>query len=70
MKATKNMASAAKKSAKRAIIVSMAAIAGTSVSQTIAAAKQALSDMREALGKDTHVYSLNYTYDPFDGFLA
>ena len=67
MATKKNMASTAK---KRATIIAMAAIAGASVSQTIAAARQALADMRDELGKNTHVYSLNYTWDPFDGILA
>lgn len=61
------MASTAK---KRATIIAMAAIAGASISQTNAAARKALADMREEFGKDTHVYSLNYTWDPFDGLLA
>lgn len=63
----KTMASTAK---KRATIIAMAAIAGASVSQTSAAARQALHDMREEMGKDTHVYSVQYTWDPFDGMLA
>jgi len=67
MATTKKMASTAK---KRATIIAMAAIAGASISQTNAAARQALADMREVFGKDTHVYSLNYTWDPFDGILA
>lgn len=67
MATTKKMASTAK---KRATIIAMAAIAGASVSQTSAAARQALADMREEMGKDTHVYSLSYTWDPFDGILA
>lgn len=66
MKTTKNMAS----TAKRATIIAMAAIAGASVSQTSAAARQALADMREEMGKEAHVYSLNYTWDPFDGLYA
>lgn len=67
MATKKNMASTAK---KRATIIAMAAIAGASVSQTSAAARQALHDMREEMGKDSHVYSLNYTWDPFDGLYA
>lgn len=55
---------------KRATIIAMAAIAGASVSQTSAAARQALADMREEMGKDNHVYSVQYTWDPFDGMLA
>ena len=67
MATKKTMASTAK---KRATIIAMAAIAGASVSQTSAAARQALHDMREEMGKDTHVYSVQYTWDPFDGMLA
>ena len=67
MATKKNMASTAK---KRATIIAMAAIAGASVSQTSAAARQALADMRKEMGKDAHVYSLNYTWDPFDGLYA
>lgn len=67
MATKKNMASTAK---KRATIIAMAAIAGASVSQTSAAARQALHDMREEMGKDTHVYSVQYTWDPFDGLYA
>lgn len=67
MATKKTMASTAK---KRATTIAMAAIAGASVSQTSAAARQALADMRDEMGKDTHVYSLNYTWDPFDGMLA
>lgn len=67
MATKKTMASTAK---KRATIIAMAAIAGASVSQTSAAARQALHDMREEMGKDTHVYSVQYTWDPFDGLYA
>ncbi len=65
--ATIKLASTAK---KRATVIAMAAIAGASISQTSAAARQALADMREEFGKDAHIYSLNYTWDPFDGVLA
>ena len=67
MATKKTLASTAK---KRATIIAMAAIAGASVSQTSAAARQALADMRDELGTGNHVYSLNYTWDPFDGILA
>ncbi len=67
MATKKNMARTAR---KRATIIAMAAIAGASVSQTSAAARQALADMREEMGKDIHVYSLNYTWEPFDGLYA
>ena len=73
MTTTIKLASTAKKSAKRArraTIIAMAAIAGASVTQTNAACRAAMHDMREEFGKDTHVYSLNYTWDPFDGMLA
>jgi len=66
MATKKNMASTAK---KRATIIAMAAIAGASVSQTSAAARQALADMRKQ-GDLGHVYSVQYTWDPFDGMLA
>lgn len=66
MATKKTMAS----TAKRATIIAMAAIAGASISQTSAAARQALADMRKEMGKDNHVYSLNYTWDPFDGLYA
>ena len=66
MATKKNMASTAK---KRATIIAMAAIAGASVSQTTAAARQALHDMRNQ-GDLGHVYSVQYTWDPFDGMLA
>lgn len=62
------MASTAKKSAKRAIIVSMAAIAGTSVSQMEQAARAAMQDMKHDMGLDATV--LTYTWDPFDGICA
>jgi len=67
MTTKKTIASTAR---KRATVIAMAAIAGASISQTNAAARQALADMREEFGKDTHVYSLNYTWDPFDGMIA
>jgi len=70
MATKKTMASTAKRANKKAVIVAMAAIAGASVSQTTAAARQALHDMREEMGKDTHVYSVQYTWDPFDGLYA
>jgi len=66
MATKKTMASTAK---KRATIIAMAAIAGASVSQTTAAARQALADMRNQ-GDLGHVYSVQYTWDPFDGMLA
>jgi len=68
MKTEKTSARTAKKSAKRALIVSMAAIAGTSVSQMEAAARAAMHDMRLDMGLDATV--LTYTYNPFDGLYA
>lgn len=62
---TKTMASTAKKRAK---IIAMASIAGASVAQTTAAATQALADMRESM--EGHVYAVQYSWDPFDGFCA
>lgn len=70
--ATIKLASTAKKRAKRttkAIIVAMAAIAGTNYAQASAAARAAMADMKDEMGKG-NVYSINYTYDPFDGVLA
>ena len=65
MKATKKMASTAKKSAK---IIGMAAMAA-------AMFHQAEADMKKEFGKDyipmdKNVYCVNYTYNPFDGMLA
>lgn len=65
MKTIKNMASTAKKSAT---IIAMAAIAGTSVNEMESAARQAMQDMKAAIGD--HAYSVGYTWDPFDGFVA
>lgn len=70
MATKKNNAIKRNSSKKSAIIIALAAATGASVSQTSAAARQALADMREEMGKDAHVYSLNYTWDPFDGMLA
>ena len=69
---TIKMASTAKKSAtkngKKAIIVAMAAIAGTNYAQMEAAARQAMHDMKQDMGEGA--FMVNYTYDPFDGMLA
>ena len=68
---TIGMVSTAKKSAKsvkRATIIAMASIVGTSVSQMDAAARAAMSDMKASLGTDA--YGVSYTWDPFDGILA
>lgn len=66
MKATKKMASTAKKSAT---IIAMAAITGASVESTNAAALAAIADMELEFGKE-NIASLEYTYDPFDGMFA
>lgn len=69
---TIRMASTAKKSAtkraKRATLIAMAAIAGTSVSQMDAAARAAMADMKADMGENAFV--VGYTWDPFDGMLA
>lgn len=57
------MAGAAKKSAKKAVVVSMAALA----------AQTAIADLKAELGKDYIPMDgtvINYTWDPFDGFCA
>ena len=61
------MASTAKKSAKSAIIIAMAAIAGTNYAQEQAAMRAAMQDMKQDGEK---MFSVNYTWDPFDGLLA
>lgn len=67
---TKTMVRTAKKSAKRATIVAMAAMVGTSVSQmdAAAAARAAMHDMKADMGE--HAYEISYTWNPFDGLLA
>lgn len=70
MKATKKMASTAKKRAQRltqnqCIIIALASVA---VSNGIdAAARAAITDMAQDEAKNI---SVNYTWDPFDGMLA
>lgn len=66
MKATKKMASTAKRSAK---VIAMAAIAGTSVSQANAAYEQAMRDMAQEYGRK-NVYAIEYTWDSFTGMYA
>lgn len=56
-----------KKNNKKAIIMAIAAVTGTSVSQTSAAARAALADMKAEYGKNLIV---NYTYNPFEGLYA
>lgn len=63
MATKKNMAGAAKKSAKKAIVVSMAALA----------AQTAIADLKTEFGEDYIPMDgkvMNYTWDPFDGMLA
>ena len=57
------MVSATKKSVKKAIVVSMAALA----------AQTAIDDMQKEYGDDFIPMDgtvVNYTWDPFDGFCA
>lgn len=49
--------------------MAMAAITGATIAQEDAAAQAAMQDMQSELGIK-NVYSVNYTYDPFDGLLA
>lgn len=59
----KKMAGAAKKSAKKAVVVSMAALA----------AQTAIADLKAEFGKDYIPMDgtvINYTWNPFDGMLA
>ena len=53
----------------KAIIMAIAAATGTSVQQECAAARMALQDMKNEFGTK-NVYSIEYTYNPFDGMLA
>ena len=59
--AKKSMASDAKRIARKATIVAMAAVTG--VTSTQSAAKAAMADMK---GDFEDVYRLEYTWDPFD----
>lgn len=52
---------------KKAIIVAMAAITGTTIAQESRAMEIALADMK-ADGMDVTI--ADYTWDPFDGFCA
>lgn len=61
--AKKSMASAAKKSAKKAIVVSMAALA----------AQTAIADLKTEFGEDFIPMDgtvIDYTWEPFDGMYA
>ena len=60
------MASTAKKSAKSAIIIAMAAIAGTNYAQEQAAMRAAMQDMKQDGEK---MFSVNYTWN-LDGMIA
>ena len=51
---------------KKAIIVAMAAITGATIAQESKAMEAAMQDM-QADGMDV---TLEYTWDPFDGFCA
>ena len=53
----------------KAVVIAMAAMTGASIAQEDAAAQAAMFDMQSELGIK-NVYSVNYTYDPFDGVLA
>lgn len=67
---TKSIASTAKKRAnKKAVIVAMAALTGSTFAQECAAMQKAMQDMRDEMGKD-NVYSVNYVYNPFEGLYA
>lgn len=55
------------KKAKKALIVSMAAIAGVSVAQEQAAMQAAMQDMKQ---EGINTYPLEYTWNPWDGMLA
>lgn len=56
------------KTSKKALILTMAAIAGTTATETSAAARAALADMEREYGRDALI--INYTWNPFDGFCA
>ena len=53
--------------AKKAIIVAMATITGTTIAQESKAMEVAMQDMQDE-GMDVTV--ADYTWDPFDGFVA
>ena len=58
MATKKNMA------AKRATIIAMTALTGATLAQETAAYEQAMRDMKQ------DGFTIQYTYDPFDGMLA
>ena len=63
-----NAPSKVKRSTKSAIIIAMAAIAGTNYAQEQAAMRAAMQDMKQDGEK---MFSVNYTWDPFqDGLIA
>ena len=64
MKTTKTMASTAKRANKKAIIVAMTALTGATLAQETAAYEQAMRDMKQ------DGFTIQYTYNPFDGLYA
>lgn len=69
MATKKNNAIKRNNSKKSAIIIALAAATGASVQQTNAAYQDAMRDMAHEFGRG-HVYSVQYTWDPFDGLYA
>ena len=53
---------------KKAIIVAMAAMTGTTIAQESKAMKAAMQDMQQEFGKGA--ICVEYDYNPFDGMLA
>lgn len=53
---------------KKAIIVAMAAMTGSSIAQESAAMEAAMQDMQAEYGNDE--VCMEYTWDPFDGMYA
>jgi len=64
MATKKTMVRTAKRANKKAIIVAMTAITGATLAQETAAYEQAMRDMKQ------DGFTIQYTYDPFDGMLA
>lgn len=58
-----------KKNNKKAVIVAMAALTGSTFAQETAAMQAAMRDMQDDIGKK-NVYSVNYVYNPFEGLYA
>ena len=65
---TKKMTSTAKKRAKKAAIIAMAAAIGTTAADLQEAASVAMRDMKNDAG--VNAFAISYTWDPFDGFCA